>query len=380
MNKNTKLMLAGLGTVIALSGCQSTDHTYKEACPAPISQAWEEMEWKDVVLQLPEAVSETRYSDTFLSADQTGELAGLELVVDSREGEWGGGSYRIEYYEVIPELEIATMFHVHHVDQLMEEYMGSKETLSYSPPEEIMQKEIVLGEEPGERRIQESETYQRHDGKAQKYWEFIRDPYNRWRLYVTAGEEPAADIFSQISQSIRLKEIPNEIEKDEIIVWGDLEVQMPIALTQTVSNRKFRETCGDNIDYLYTINAWEGELDGNTCVLTYYAVSSEPEVVSNYYWTPHLISYSADSVYGNDARQKKAEKLTYTFGEDMIVRDGRYPRDIYVSYGYMNEDKRPLRTWWYTQNPYDMWELEIIATEDRAEELFGKVDDSMKLK
>lgn len=403
MNAKKILSIAGFSMIMLLNGCHPANQgadikdiadreskteqvtSIEDKPEQKVEQVWEAVEWQDVVLQMPQALSEGYHQDTFQSADQSGELAGLELVVNTWNGEWDGGSYQIEYYEIMTDASLSTLINLHHARQLRKEYTSDKKSLANEPPDGISQEIIELGEAPYQRIIRESDVYRGSNGQLQKQWEFIRDPYNFWRLSVICHEERAEDVFAQIHASIGLKELPKEIKKDEVISWGDLEIQLPIALTATVVNDRFQENTFEELngDYLYTVNIWEGEADGNSFVLTYYNVySDKEETLFNDPYTGHILTYSSNSDYGIHSPRKREQtnKRTYTGGERVRVGDGSYSKEIYKSFGYMNADTKPLKAWHYNSNPCDSWSLEIVATREQAGELLYKVDNSIKLK
>ena len=276
--------------------------------------------------------------------------------------------------------EMATMINMHHADQLIEEYHSDREGASANPLQEVAQENVILGEEPCQRVLQETDVYRTSDNQMGKQWIYDRDPYNRWHLSVMSTEESAMNIFEHIRQSIHLKAIPDEIKEGDIASLGDLELQVPFSITRKTADERFRKTWGDPIliDYLYTINSWEGESDGNNCKLTYYAICSDRESLSNAPYSQSLLDdYYAELYY---TEQLPRDEITWTADETDVVREGRYPKTLYKSFGTMNADNRLVRTWWYTENPYDMWKLEIIATPEQADEIFNRVERSIKEK
>lgn len=388
-----KLILAGTGLSILmlLTGCGKETSSYNAGTESEVTAeistieetdetenlTWKYVEWKDVVLQLPVGEHKTYNSEIFQSTDQTGELAGLALVTNTWQDEWNGGSYQLEYFEIMVDEELATMINLHHADQIINEYLS----FSHSSESNIgdTTKELLrLGDESCQRVIKESEIYDDDDGKLQKRWEYRRDAYNRWRLTVTVQKESATNSLAYIDQSFKLNELPQKINKDQVISMGDLEIQIPFELNKKTENERFREADSEDIDYLYTVNSWEGELDGNTCILTYESVYSDEDVISNRQYTGHL----RDSHYGQlyYTKQLPEPDITYTNGERIIVREDGYPKYIYKSFGYTNDEEKPMRSWQYTNTPYDMWMLKIIASEEQADEIFDQVDASITLK
>ena len=111
---NKLLSAAAFGIVMSLAGCQpanqaalSTSSAASEESMTTMeslsstaaetqnkqNQAWEDMEWKEVVLQLPVVMNKMYDTDTFQSADQTDELGGLELMVHTWQGDWSDVSF-----------------------------------------------------------------------------------------------------------------------------------------------------------------------------------------------------------------------------------------------------------------------------------------------
>lgn len=409
MNRTMILPAAGLIMLLSLTGCRSSDalnqkrasqtgetsaeaietaSTENEATENAFTETgeleWEPAEWKDIVLELPKAAEVTRGQDTFQSADQTahneymGDVAGLELIINTQSGQWDGGSYQIGYYEITTDPEMATMIALDHAAQLREEYWSARNF-----PSGIFQETaetISLGEEPCQRSIRESKSVQDPDHSLKKQWTFFRDPHDYWRLTVTCREEQADEVFLHIRNSFDLKKLPEQIEAGEYTNWGDLEVQIPLPLTRTVTDDRFRKTDFEEMlkgSYIYTVNRWEGEEDGKRCVLTHVSVSSDgSDTLFNDFYPPHVLDgYEEERGYGSRNRQTANEVQVQ--GEAFVVREGRYPKKLNKSF-YENADGDTVCSWTYWQNPCDMWSLEITAPEEEMEQFASRVDHSVR--
>lgn len=382
MHKNVTFLVVFIIISGILYGCQinmadEIKHEKNTNTSVAVSedQIWEEFEWLDIILQLPKTTNQNYYRTTFQSNGNVSELSDMELTIHNWDGEWPVGNYHMEYYETTVNPETAPLINVPLVNRLIEEYR-LKNIGDNSSHENI--KETIQLEN---RKINEIEITETSADQVLQEWEYIRDPYNRWRLSVSVQKEFAKDVFDYIHQSFDIKKFPEEIDKNNTFFWGDIELKVPFTLYQTVSNERFSEIWEDTSKskYHYTVNVWEGEQNGANCLLRYYSVESENETLSSYFTPSHIWTYSEHEKFGMEAESQRINGRSYTGGENFLVRDGTYPKEIYRSYGYMNGDERIVRTWSYIQNPYDVWYLEILAPKDQAAILFQEVEESIKV-
>lgn len=274
-------------------------------------QIWEEFEWLDITLQLPKAANQNYDSTTFQSNGNISELSDMELTIHNWDGTWSVGNYHMEYYETTVNPETAPLINVPLVDHFIEEYR--LENIGEPSSHESIQEIIQLDN----RNIYEMEITETSEGQPLQKWEYVRDPYNRWRLSVSVQEEFAEDIFDYIHQSFDIKKFPKEIDKSNTFSLGDIELKVPFTLYQTVSNERFSEIWEDasKSKYYYTVNVWEGEQNGATCLLRYYSVESENETWSSYFTPSHTWTYSEHEKFGMEAESQRIHGRTYTGGE-----------------------------------------------------------------
>lgn len=388
MHKNGILLVVFMIISGILYGCQANmadanmadeikhEKNLNTSAAASEDQIWEEFEWLDITLQLPETTDQNHYQTTFQSNGEISGLSDMELTIHNWDGTWSVGNYHMEYYETTVDPETAPLINVPLVDHLIEEY--SLRNIGDDSSHENIKETIQLEN----REIYEMEITETSEGQVLQKWEYVRDPYNRWRLSVSVQKDFAEDIFDHIRRSFDIKKFPEEIDKINGFSWGDIELNVPFTLYQTVSNERFSEIWGDDpkSKYHYTVNVWEGEENGADCLLRYYSVESENETLSSYFTPSHTWTYSEHEKFGMEAESQRIHGRTYTGGEHFLVRDGTYPKEIYRSYGYMNGEERIVQTWSYIQNPYDVWYLEILAPKDQAAALFQEVEGSIKVK
>lgn len=383
MHRKGLLFITAISVVGVLVGCQ-TEQTrgaglenkgYAEP-KQTAEQGWNVVEWGDIVLQLPETTDRDYSSTAFKTADPTSEWSDLELIVHRWEGSWPQGNYSMEQYEVTMDKEVSPLVNVPLADQFIEEYRSEQEAAGYTNADD-RKTAISLGD----RTVWETEVRNGPDQYVQQTWEYVKDPYSRWRLSVSVQKEFAKNALDTVRHSFRLKEVPETFAAGQAIALGDMEIQIPCTLDLTTANEQFSEVWDDSgNEYCYTVQIWEGEVDRTSCLLRHYSVSSSEDTLSSYFTPSHTWTYSSHPDFGMEAEKKRTEQRTYTDGDCFVVWEGTYPKVIDRSYGYQNDDGRAIRTWFYVQNPYEVWYLEIITPKAQAEALFQEVETSIKHK
>ena len=202
MHKNGILLVVFMIISGILYGCQANmaneikhEKNLNTSAAASEDQIWEEFEWLDITLQLPETTDQNHYQTTFQSNGEIRGLSDMELTIHNWDGTWSVGNYHMEYYETTVDPETAPLINVPLVDHLIEEY--SLQNIGDDSSHENIKETIRLGN----REIYEMEITETSEGQVLQKWEYVRDPYNRWRLSVSVQKDFAEDIFDHIRRS-----------------------------------------------------------------------------------------------------------------------------------------------------------------------------------